>query len=50
MLLEYRDEIDRLVAEQALLACREVKKAMEAAPHGQGLACTEAAAHCVGAD
>jgi hypothetical protein len=43
MLLECVDENERLVAEQALLAYREVKKAMEAAPHGQGLACTEAA-------
>jgi len=43
MTLEYRDENERLVAEQAVLAYREVAKAMRAAPHGQGLACTEAA-------
>ena len=43
MLLECVDENERLVAEQALLAYREVKKAMQAAPHGQGMACTEAA-------
>lgn len=42
MLLECRDENERLVAEQAVLAYREVFKAMQAAPHGQGLACTEA--------
>ena len=37
------DETERLVAEQAVLAYREVKKAMQVAPHGRGLACTEAA-------
>ena len=37
------DENERLVAEQAVLAYREVHKAMLAAPYGQGLACTEAA-------
>ena len=34
---------ERLVAEQAVLAFRESIKAMEAAPHGQGLAVTERA-------
>ena len=34
---------ERLVAEQAIAMYREVQKAMEAAPHGQGLACTESA-------
>ena len=43
MSAECLDETERLVAEQAVLAYREVKKAMQAAPHGQGLACTEAA-------
>jgi hypothetical protein len=43
MSLEYGDENERLVAEQAVLAYREVYRAMQAAPHGQGLACTEAA-------
>ena len=43
MLLGCRDENERLVAEQAVLAYREVHQAMQSAPHGQGLACTEAA-------
>ena len=43
MSIDYRTEEERLVAEQAITAYREVVKAMEAAPHGQGLACTEAA-------
>lgn len=43
MLLACCDENERWVAEQAVLAYREVHKAMQAAPHGQGLACTEAA-------
>jgi len=34
---------ERLVAEQAVLALRESMKAMEGAPHGQGLAVTERA-------
>jgi hypothetical protein len=34
---------ERLVAEQAVLGFRESIKAMEAAPHGQGLAVTERA-------
>ena len=32
---------ERLVAEQAVLAFRESIRAMEGAPHGQGLAVTE---------
>ena len=36
-------EDERLVAEQAVAMYREVRKAMEAAPHGQGLAFTESA-------
>jgi len=43
MSMQYRTEAERLVAEQAITAYREVVKAMEAAPHGQGLACTETA-------
>ena len=43
MSLECCDENERLVAEQAVLAYREVYKAMQTAPHGRGLACTEAA-------
>lgn len=43
MSIEYRTEAERLVAEQAIAAYREVVKAMEAAPHGQGFARTEAA-------
>jgi len=43
MFLECVDENERLVAEQAVRAYREVHKAMQGAPHGQGLACTEAA-------
>lgn len=38
-----QDERGRLVAEQALLTYRSVVKAMEAAPHGRGLACMEEA-------
>lgn len=38
-----RTEAERLVAEQAVAAYREILKAMESAPEGQGLACTEAA-------
>jgi hypothetical protein len=38
-----RTEAERLVAEQAVAAYREVLKAMEAAPHGQGFAFTETA-------
>ena len=43
MLLECVDANERLVAEQAVLAYREVHKAMQGAAYGQGLACTEAA-------
>ena len=43
MSLEYRSEQERLVAEQAVLAFRATMAAMSAAPHGQGLAVTEAA-------
>lgn len=34
---------ERLIAEQAVLAFRESMRAMEAAPHGQGLSVTERA-------
>ena len=34
---------ERLVAEQAVAMYREVQRAMQAAPHGHGLSCTEAA-------
>lgn len=34
---------EKLIAEQAVLCFRESMKAMEAAPHGQGLAVTERA-------
>lgn len=34
---------ERLVAEQAVLSLRESMRAMEGAPHGQGLAVTERA-------
>jgi hypothetical protein len=40
---EYRSEQERLVAEQAVLAFRATMAAMASAPHGQGLAVTEAA-------
>lgn len=43
MFLECVDENERLVAEQAVVAYREVRRAMQGAAHGQGLACTEAA-------
>ncbi len=39
----FHTEEERLVAEQAIAAYREAQKAMAAAPHGQGLAVTEAA-------
>lgn len=39
----HRREAERLVAEQAVAAYREILKAMESAPEGHGLACTEAA-------
>ena len=43
MVLECVDANERLVAEQAVLAYREVHKAIQETPHGQRLACTEAA-------
>lgn len=43
MPLEYGSEQERLVAEQAVLAFRATMAAMASAPHGQGLAVTEAA-------
>lgn len=43
MSLECRSEQERLVAEQAVLAFRATMAAMASAPHGQGLAVTEAA-------
>jgi hypothetical protein len=39
----FRDENERLVAEQAVLVYRAVREAAQSAPHGQGLACMEAA-------
>lgn len=48
MSIEYRTEAERLLAEQAIMAYREVIKAMEAAPEGQGLACTESAVLAAG--
>jgi len=43
MSIEFKDENERLVAEQAVLVYRSVIDAMHAAPHGKGLACMEAA-------
>lgn len=43
MSIEYRDESERLVAEQAVLAQRAVMEAMRGAKHGQGLATVESA-------
>ena len=43
MSLEYGSEQERLVAEQAVLAFRATMAAMASAPHGRGLAVTEAA-------
>ena len=37
----FRDENERLVAEQAVLVYRSVMEAMQTAPHGQGMACME---------
>ena len=37
------DPVERLMAEQAVLASRDVRKAMNAAPHGRGLEFTERA-------
>lgn len=43
MAMEFKDENERLVAEQAVLVYRATIDAMHAAPHGKGLACMEAA-------
>jgi hypothetical protein len=43
MSIGYPDENERLVAEQAVTAFREVLRAMRCAPPGQGLATVEAA-------
>ena len=43
MFIEYRTEEERLVAEQAIVAYREARKAMESAGEGEGLAVTEVA-------
>jgi len=43
MSIEFKDENERLVAEQSVLVYRSVIDAMHAAPHGKGLACMEAA-------
>ena len=43
MSVEFKDENERLVAEQAVLVYRSVIDAMHAAPHGQGLDCMESA-------
>lgn len=42
------DPVERLVAERAVLAAREVRLAMDAAPHGRGLEFTERAVVTVG--
>ena len=43
MSVEFKDENERLVAEQAVLVYRSVIDAMHCAPHGQGLDCMESA-------
>lgn len=43
MSIEFRTEQERLVAEQAVLVFRATQAAMASAPHGRGLAVTEAA-------
>jgi len=43
MALSYRDENERLVAEQAIAVYRSTVDAMETAEHGKGLATMEAA-------
>ena len=43
MSIRYRNEDERLIAEQAIAAFREAQKAMLGAPHGHGLAVTEEA-------
>lgn len=42
------DPSERLIAEQAVLAAREVRRAMEGAPHGRGLEVTENAVVAAG--
>ena len=41
--MEFNNEAERLVAEQALLNYRELQKVMETAPHGKGMAVLEMA-------
>ena len=41
--MRFKDEQERLVAEQALLNYRELKRVMKDAPHGQGMAVLEQA-------
>jgi hypothetical protein len=43
MAISYRDENERLVAEQAIAVYRATVEAMETAEHGKGLATMEAA-------
>lgn len=43
MAIEFRDESERLVAEQAVLVQRAVMEAMRTAKHGHGLATVETA-------
>lgn len=42
------DPSERLIAEQSVLAAREVRRAMEGAPHGRGLEVTELAVVAAG--
>jgi hypothetical protein len=41
--MEFQDDQERLVAEQALLNYRELKRVMKTAPHGRGMAVLEQA-------
>ena len=41
--MEFRNDQERLVAEQALLNYRELQRVMKDAPHGKGLAVLEQA-------
>jgi hypothetical protein len=41
--MRFKDEQERLVAEQALLNYRELKRVMKEAPHGRGMAVLEQA-------
>jgi hypothetical protein len=50
MSMEFRDERERLVAEQAVLTYRSLIEAMNAAPHGRGLACMEEVVQSKGRD